>query len=256
MVKLPRGQKQPTAPAWAREASDLKILESLATYADGLRFQELYKGVESDMSKPTVIAGLRRLEKNKDVERNRALKRYRISSEGRDELRRRLVIRIMTGSHELAYHSITMSAFEGMFANLFLRIKNSQRVKRGKVVECVGFRAAAKKRSLFWHSWLYFIAKYAMTEGLLRPSAQGQVRVYDLIKAWKAIFPQPLEIAIAEYLDSDSLLDWLRREPHADKSLNRAIREYEQLALQTGNETDGETLSRLARETARLERNR
>jgi DNA-binding PadR family transcriptional regulator len=253
---LPRGQKKPTRPAWAREDNDRKILESLVSYADGLRFQELCGLLNDDMSKPTLSAGLRRLEKDRNVERNPILKRYKISSEGRDELRRRKVMRIMTGSDEPAYHSITMSALEGMFANLFVKIKDSRQIKRGKVVECVGFRAAAKKRSLFWHSWLYFIVKYATAEGLLRPSAQGQIRVRDLINAWKGIFPQPLEIAIAEYLDSDSLLEWLQREHHADNSLKHALDEYEELALQATNGEDSETLSRLAKETAALERNR
>jgi hypothetical protein len=73
----------------------------------------------------------------------------------------------------------------------------------------IGFALAGeKKRKLSWKSWLYYITNYAVTRDLIQLRGDAkEILPEDLIRIWKELFPDRQEIVIAEYVNSQELLE-------------------------------------------------
>ena len=228
---MPRGQKRSTAPKWARQDNDRIVLHMLAEHPDGLRLEELYGLVKMNMTKPTAIAALRRLMSAKLVDYT-TLKRYQINRRGFQDLRTRAVKRIMEESNFVYQPPLADESLnKALTASLFIYTKPPRTSPRNIGV---GYLAAEKKRQLFLDSWLYYLARYAISRGLAKSkTALDEVKPDDLVRSWEELFPHPQEIVVVEYLNSDALLNWLQR-PHARETIAKALREFPNSVLNVG----------------------
>jgi len=181
------------------------------------------------MSKPTCSAALQRLIKNRSVQYDEILKRYRVTQFGLNDLRVRRVLGIMQPGFGIMPTPPEPLPKEGMSAGVFIRpkLRTKSRDAMG-----FGFLAAEKKRKLFWKSWLYYITSYAVAHNLLQPKGQlNDILPADLTKIWGELFSFPQEIVVVEYVDTEALFNWLKT-PVAKEFLREAVRDFPQEAVE------------------------
>jgi len=178
------------------------------------------------MTKPTLIAGLRRRMKLGHVEYATALKRYRSTSKGFEDLRTRTAKRVIAEADvalQLPLSDIQLN--RSTFASLFIRGKIPLKRRNPLEPELIGagYLAGTKKRNLAWTGWLFYLIRYAQARNILQPNNERMT--HNLIKAWQQLFPHPQEIVVVDYFNSEAFLNWLKTPP-AEATLREVMRSY------------------------------
>lgn len=207
----------PTAPKDARQTTDETILSFLEDYPDGLRYSELCR--LGKLTNPTCSVGLRRLSKEKKVEQDASLKRYKLTEIGLRDLRVKNVISVIKSGYNIAPPLVDRVLRAAIFAGTFAYQKPQTRKWRPPIA--LGFVVAERTRKLLWKSWLYYLIKQMQSRGFVKEKVVPQ----DLIRNWDEVFPEPQRIVVAEYIDSDAFRDWLVT-PGAASVLNEVLANF------------------------------
>src|SRR5208337_2085165 len=119
-----------------------------------------------------------------------------------------------------------------LFSSLFILLFGPSKEKSSEREFGEGYLVGQKRNLItIWKSWLYYLVKYAIARKLLKTDLSN-VTPQHLVNIWPKLFPCPMEIVVAEYLNSENLLQWLKTSQEASRALHNAISTYPQEVLE------------------------
>lgn len=219
---MPRGQKRPTTPEWARQDNERLILETLEKYPDGLRFADLRELLRDRLSKQTLSTRLKSFQGDGMVSYNKSLKRYSIAEQGFSDLRRLNIFRIMmrAGHVEQWVFGDALTKRSG-YPSFFISYQTDRKSARYGL----GNQVLRKKCFLFRESWLYYIFSLARAEGLRIEENFPKTSNRQIEKIWRRLFPTPQSMLFVEYVDTEAMLEWLKTDA-GKNAVNNALAEF------------------------------